>query len=222
MGYYHYDNQGVAGERVVAIDKGILKAFLMSRAPIEGYPVSNGHGRKSWGNDIVARQSNLVVEVENPMTREALEQFLIERAKAEGLEFGLYFEDITGGFTFTQRAMPNAFNVTPVMVYRIHIDGTKELVRGVDLIGTPLTTFSRVEKGADDYEVFNGICGAESGPVPVSAVAPSIFVAQIEVQKAQSSRSIPPILPNPVQPPGDHSFHSHGHSHSHSHTVQKR
>ena len=106
--------------------------------------------------------------------------------------------------------MPNAFNVTPVMVYRIYSDGRKELVRGVDLIGTPLTTFSRIEAGATDFQVFNGMCGAESGWVPVSAVSPSILVSQIEVQKADSSRDIPPILPSPVSGPGDQSIRHFG------------
>ncbi len=209
-GTYKYDNEGVKGQRVVAIENGILKGFLMSRAPIEGYPESNGHGRKNYGASVVARQSNLIVEVEDAYTPEELERMLLAQVEEEGKPFGLYFEDITGGFTFTGRTMPNAFNVTPVMVYRLYPDGTKELVRGVDLIGTPLTTFSRVVAGANDFEIFNGICGAESGPVPVSAVSPSILVSQIEVQKADSSRDIPPILPSPVGKPGEQSFDAVG------------
>lgn len=208
-GTYMYDNEGVRGQRVVAIENGILKGFLMSRSPIEGYPVSNGHGRKNYGNSVVARQSNLIVEVENAYSPEELEALLLERVREQGKEFGLYFDDITGGFTMTGRTMPNAFNVTPVMVYRIYSDGRKELVRGVDLIGTPLTTFSRIEAGATDFQVFNGMCGAESGWVPVSAVSPSILVSQIEVQKADSSRNIPPILPSPVSDPTDQSIRHH-------------
>lgn len=210
LGTYMYDNEGVRGQRVVAIENGVLKGFLMSRSPIEGYPESNGHGRKNYGNSVVARQSNLIVEVENAYSPEELEALLLERVKEQGTEFGLYFDDITGGFTMTGRTMPNAFNVTPVMVYRLYPDGTKELVRGVDLIGTPLTTFSRIEAGATDFQVFNGMCGAESGWVPVSAVSPSILVSQIEVQKADSSRDIPPILPSPVSRPGDQSIRLFG------------
>ena len=209
-GTYMYDNEGVRGQRVVAIENGILKGFLMSRSPIEGYPASNGHGRKAYGNSVVARQSNLIVEVEDAYTPEELEAMLLERVREQGKEFGLYFDDITGGFTMTGRTMPNAFNVTPVMVYRIYSDGRKELVRGVDLIGTPLTTFSRIEAGATDFQVFNGMCGAESGWVPVSAVSPSILVSQIEVQKADASRDIPPILPSPVSKPGDQSIRLFG------------
>lgn len=197
-GSYDFDNQGVRAQRVTVVRNGILEGFLTSRLPMEGFPISNGHGRKNQGRPVVARQSNMFVEVENPYSPEQLKAMLIERVLEQGKEFGLYFEDIRGGFTVTQRTMPNAFNVTPVVVYRIFTDGHQEMVRGVDLIGTPLTTFSRVEAGASDFEVFNGVCGAESGLVPVAAVAPSILVSQIEVQKKASSRSIPPILPNPV------------------------
>ncbi len=113
--------------------------------------------------------------------------------------FGLLFEDIAGGFTQTSRLAPNAFNVTPVMVYRVYQDGREELVRGVDLIGTPLTTFSRIIAADTNLEVFNGVCGAESGGVPVSAVSPGILVSEIEAQKKQKSQEKPPILPAPFK-----------------------
>ena len=209
LGTYKYDNQGVKGRRVVIVDRGVLKGFLMSRRPLEGFPTSNGHGRKNAGYLAIARQSNMFVEVENPVSYETLKTMLIERVTQEDKPYGLIFHDIQGGFTTTGRTIPNAFNVTPVLVYKIYPDGKTEVIRGADLIGTPLTTFSRVEQGADDYAVFNGMCGAESGWVPVSTVAPSLLVSQVEVQKSGTSRDIPPILPSPVRPPADRSIHTH-------------
>ena len=120
------------------------------------------------------------------------------RPKKQGKDFGLLFEDIDGGFTFTGRSMPNAFNVNPTVVYKIHLDGREELVRGADLIGTPLTAFSRIVAASEENGVFNGWCGAESGSVPVSAVAPAILVMQVEVQKKPSSEGRLPILPAPL------------------------
>lgn len=204
MGTYRYDNQGVKARRVPVIEKGVLTNFLMSREPIEGFARSNGHGRKNVGNHPVARQSNLLVEVEDAVSEEALKQQLIELLEAQDKPFGLYFDDIQGGFTLTGRFIPNAFNVTPIMVYRLHRDGREELVRGVDLIGTPLTSFSKITAGADRNTVFNGICGAESGPVPVSAISPAILVTQIEVQKKEKSQDRIPILAPPgLGKPGD-------------------
>ena len=196
-GYYLYDNQGVKSQRVDVVDNGVLKTFLMSRNPIEGIPQSNGHGRAQPGLSPVARQSNLIVQVAPSAVRPDLKKLLIAEIKQKNLPYGLYFEDISGGFTFTGRTMPNAFNVMPLMVYRIYQDGREELVRGVDLIGTPLTTFSKIEAADNQVAVFNGVCGAESGGVPVSAVSPAILISQIEVQKKQKAQSRAPILPAP-------------------------
>ncbi len=198
-GFYDFDNEGVAGRRVIVVDHGILKNFLMSRSPIEGFPDSNGHGRRQQGNAPVARQSNLIVVVDHPVSRAELKQRLIEEIKKQNQKFGLYFDDIQGGFTLTSRFTPNAFNVLPIMVYRIYPDGREELVRGVNLIGTPLTAFSKIEAGDDAVATFNGVCGAESGSVPVSASSPDLLISQIEVQKKEKSTARAPILPAPIQ-----------------------
>ncbi len=197
VGFYRFDNQGVKAQRVPVIENGILKNFLMSRTPVEGFSRSNGHGRKQAGLSPVARQSNLFVEVSKPRSSEELEGLLIDLVNRAGKSFGLFFEDVQGGFTSTGRSRPNAFNVLPVMVYRIHSDGRKELVRGVDLIGTPLTTFSKITAADNRLGAFNGICGAESGGVPVAGVSPAVLVSQIEVQKKMKSQERAPILPAP-------------------------
>ena len=110
------------------------------------------------------------------------------------------FEDIEGGFTVTQRSMPQSFKVIPLLVYRVYPDGRPdEPVRGVDIVGTPLTSFTKIIAAADDVDVFNGTCGAESGWVPVSGVAPSVLFSELEVEKKQKSSEKPPILPPPFQ-----------------------
>jgi TldD protein len=196
-GTFLYDNQGVQARRVNVVENGVLRTFLMSRTPIDGIPKSNGHGRKQVGLSPVSRQSNLIVDVAPGSVHADLKKLLIEEVKKQGLPFGLYFEEIQGGFTLTGRTIPNAFNVLPLVVYRLYPDGREEMVRGVDLIGTPLTAFSKISAADKKVEVFNGVCGAESGGVPVSAVSPGIFVSQIEVQKKQKSQDRQPILPAP-------------------------
>ena len=196
-GHYLYDNQGVRARRVPVIENGVFKSFLMSRSPIEGFAGSNGHGRKQPGFRAVARQSSLLVETAAAVTPDELRARLIELVRADGKPFGLRFEDIQGGFTMTGRTIPNAFNVLPILVYRVYPDGREELVRGVDLIGTPLTAFSKILAADDAVEVFNGVCGAESGGVPVAAASPGILVSQIEVQKKEKSQERAPVLPAP-------------------------
>jgi predicted Zn-dependent protease len=198
-GFYPYDDEGVKSQRVLVVESGILKNFLMSRSPVKGFSNSNGHGRKSAGLRPVGRQGNLIVQSSQMVSDARLRELLIEECKKQGKPFGLFFSDISGGFTNTNRGGPQAFQVTPVMVYRVYTDGRPdELVRGVDLIGTPLVSFSKILATSDRQEVFNGMCGAESGWVPVSAVSPAILTAQIEVQKKPKSNDRLPILPPPA------------------------
>ena len=197
VGYYPFDDEGVRSHRVTIVQNGILKEFLMSRTPISGFDHSNGHGRRQQGFPVVARQSNLIVESSKSVSHDQLKKLLIEQIKSADKPYGLLFDDIEGGFTFTQRIIPNAFNVRPTVVYRIYPDGREELVRGVDLIGTPLTSFSKIVASDDDVAVFNGVSGAESGWVPVSASAPGLLISQIEVQRKEKSQERAPLLPPP-------------------------
>jgi predicted Zn-dependent protease len=198
MGHYVFDDQGVRGRRVTVVEKGVLKSFLLDRAPLKDFPRSNGHGRAEPGFLPVSRQSNLQVESSRSVSREQLMNRLRDEARRQGKAFGLLFENIEGGFTTTGRGSPNAFNVLPNVVYRIYTDGrAPELVRGVDLIGTPLAAFGKIIATDDQIDVFNGVCGAESGGVPVSASSPGLLVSEVEVQKKAQSQETTPILPAP-------------------------
>jgi TldD protein len=201
VGYYRFDDEGVPATRVTVVDKGVLKNFLMSRSPLAQFPNSNGHGRRQQGYEVAARQSNLIVQASQQVSRAALKRKLIEMVKTANKPYGLYFEDVEGGFTITERDTPNAFSVLPTLVYRIYPDGREELVRGLDLIGTPLIAFSKIVAADDEVGVFNGMCGAESGWVPVSAVSPGILISQMEVQLKGKSQEREPILPAPSLKP---------------------
>ena len=197
-GTYAFDNEGVRASHVEVIKDGILKNFLMSRMPIKGFDVSNGHGRNQPGLMPTGRQGNLIVTSTQSIPESQLRQKLIDEVKKQNKPYGLYFDDIQGGFTLTTRALPQAFQVLPVIVYKVYADGRPdELVRGVDIVGTPLAALTRILMTGDELHVFNGVCGAESGQVPVSAVAPAMLFSEMEVQKRQHSHDRPPILPPP-------------------------
>lgn len=197
-GYYIFDDQGVRGERVEVVKDGILKNFLMTRTGLDGFPRSNGHARAEFEYDPTSRQSNLIIETNNYKTDAQLRQLLIDEAKKQDKEYGYFFKTVTGGFTQTGRAGANSFNVTPLEVYRIYVDGRPdELVRGVDLIGTPLSMFSNIEYAGGEFEIFTGTCGASSGNVPVTAISPTIFVNKVELQKKAKPTVTPALLPRP-------------------------
>ncbi len=198
-GFYSYDDEGVKAQRVTAVQNGVLKTFLMSRAPVSGIANSNGHGRAAPGSDVVTRQSNLIVETSKPLKMEELRRMLVKECQRQGRAYGYYFKDVVGGFTLTDRFNPNAFNIFPTEVYRIYADGRPdELVQGVDLIGTPLAMFAEITAAGNETGIFTGFCGAESGSVPVSAVAPALFVRRIETQKKPKAEQEPTLLKRPT------------------------
>jgi predicted Zn-dependent protease len=204
LGNYAFDDEGVPAENVQLVDHGVLKTFLMSRSPLVNIPQSNGHGRRQLGFVPVARQGNLIVSSSKAVSNDQLRQQLIDLVKAQGKPFGLLIDDIAGGFTFTGRQQPQAFQVLPLVVYKVYADGRPDqLVRGVDIVGTPLVSLTKIVATGDTPDIFNGYCGAESGSVPVAAVAPAILISEMEVQKKETSTDKPPILPPPAHDPED-------------------
>lgn len=203
-GSYVFDDEGVRGQRVDIVDQGMLKNFLMSRTPIEGHLNSNGHGRGMIYYTPVTRQSNMIIESSSPKTEQELRTIMIDELKKQNKPYGYLFSKVSGGFTNTSRIDANAFNVTPLVVYRVYTDGRPdELVRGVNMIGTPLSMFSQIGACGTEQDVFNGYCGAESGSIPVSCIAPAIYVKMVETQKQAKSQNPPPLLPRPVADKND-------------------
>jgi TldD protein len=202
LGNYPFDDEGVPSVDVELVDRGVLKTFLMSRSPLVNVPNSNGHGRRQLGYVPVARQGNLIVSSTNGVPFAQLRTKLIDLVKQQGLQYGLLIDDISGGFTMTGRAQPQAFQVTPLVVYRVYADGRPDqLVRGVNIVGTPLVSLSKIVATSDKQEIFNGYCGAESGSVPVAAAAPAILISEMEFAKKETSTDKPPILPPPAHDP---------------------
>lgn len=198
-GWYEFDDEGVKARPVTIVDQGILRGFLLSRSPLTGFASSNGHGRRQPGQEVVPRQSNLIVSSSNKISTDALRALLLAEVKKQNKPYGLYFEKVDSGYTTTGRRGLQAFTVIPQIVYRIYADGRPdELVRGADIVGTPLAAFAKIAATSDKMEIFNGICGAESGNVPVSASSPAIFVSEVEIQKKERSQDRPPILPAPT------------------------
>jgi predicted Zn-dependent protease len=197
-GHYLFDNEGQPAQRVQLVQDGVLQTFLMSRLPIAGFANSNGHGRAEIGKMPTGRQGNLIVTSTKTVTEAKLRQMLKAEAKKQGKAYGLYFEDISSGFAVTTRRSPQAFQVIPLVVYRVYVDGRPdELVRGVSIVGTPQAALRSIVATDDQPEIFNGLCGAESGTIPVSAVAPAMLVSQIETQRQAQGTSRPPIVPPP-------------------------
>lgn len=197
-GYYQFDDEGVAARPVALVERGVLRNYLKSRTPVKGSPQSNGHGRAEGTLDPIGRMGNTIVRSDRRVPYARLKQMLLAEIRRQKKAFGLVIADISGGQTNTTTYDFQAFKGMPRIVYRVDGKTGKEtLVRGVEFVGTPIGSLNRIIAASDSPGVFNGFCGAESGMVPVSTVAPAILISEIELQRTRRAMERPPILPAP-------------------------
>ncbi len=197
-GAYAFDDQGVPARRTVLVEDGVLRGFLLSRKPVNPFTHSNGHGRSQGGQAPAARMGNLLVTSRRQVPMEELRRMLIAEARRQGKPYAFVIQDITGGNTNTASSGYQVFKGTPRLAYRVDVaTGRQELVRGVELVGTPLLSVNKVIATGDEVRVFNGYCGAESGYVPVATVAPAALVSEVELQRVARANERSPILPPP-------------------------
>ncbi|MDE2237779.1 MAG: TldD/PmbA family protein, partial [Elusimicrobia bacterium] len=202
-GFYRFDDEGVPAQRVVLVDRGVLRNFLMSRWPVRGFPFSNGHGRADADHRPTGRMANLMVVAERPVGRRELKRRLMALAREEGKPYGFLLVGAFGGENPNARKAAQTLEVRPRRVYRVDAKtGAQTLVRGVSLVGTPLALLNRIVAAGDDETLANGFfCGAESGVVPVDQIAPSVLISSVELQRLPEDLARPPILPSPFGEP---------------------
>lgn len=200
-GYYPYDEEGVKSRKVTLVENGVLKTFLMSRIPVKGFNKSNGHGRLQieygWYRDLVPRQGNLIIEVSQSIKESELEERLIEECKKQNKPYGIIITTTAGGATITGRFWIQSFVQVPLVIYKLNLDGSKEMLRGARFGGTPLVSLDEIVCFGDKPYISNGYCGAESGSVPISAISPSVIISSLELQKEPTKKEKPPLLPSP-------------------------
>ena len=197
-GYYRFDDEGVAAFPVTLVEKGVLRNYLKSRTPVKNSPKSNGHGRADGTLDPIGRMANTIVQSSRQVPMAKLKQMLRAEIRRQKKPFGLIIADISGGQTNTTTYDFQAFKGMPRIVYRVDARTGKEtLVRGVEFVGTPIGSLNRIVAASNENGIFNGFCGAESGYVPVSTVAPALLISEIELQRTRRALERPPILAAP-------------------------
>ena len=199
-GSYDYDSEGSPARRVTLVEKGVLRGFLLSRWPVRGFSQTNGHGRSDPRSHATGRMANLIVEAAGAVRLDQLQERLLELVRHQGKDHGFILIGSNGGENPTNRESAQTLEVRPRLVYRVGLDGRRTLVRGVKLVGTPLVVLNRIVAAGNDQTLSNGFqCGAESGWVPVSQLAPSLLVSQVELQRLPEDRARPPVLPSPLK-----------------------
>lgn len=199
IGSFDYDDEGAQSQRAVLVEKGILKNFLTTTAPIPGQRKLNGHARNSLHERPISRMGNLFVINRKPTSREEMRALFLEEIKKQKKPFGIMVKEVLGGETGTGSYDFQAFKGEVLSAVRVFPDGTEEPVRGVDFVGTPLSALDSVVCLGDDQVMDNSYCGAESGMVPVSTISPSMLIRNLELQSQDRERFTQYVLPLPYK-----------------------
>lgn len=189
FGHYPVDDDGVSPKAITLVKEGVLQSFFMSRIPTKAFAASNGHARGSQ-----ASTGNLFVTTSQPQKLADLKKRLVELAKEEDSDFGLMvsvlpqnLNDRPNGSTVT---LPNL----PLLVHRVYADGREELVRGYGFKPTSQRVLKDIVGMGDDPTLLN----TEQFGQNVSAVAPSVLVKLLELNRARDDYGKPPALPRPA------------------------
>lgn len=198
VGTYDFDDEGVKPKKTLLVENGVLRSFLTTRAAISpDQHVSNGHARNETFERPISRMGNLIIETKGGKSFLELKGQLIELLNKRNLPFGVILYEVEGGETGTEAYDFQAFLGEITRAVKVFPDGREKPIMGVDFVGTPLSSLNNIRAVGNQSEVDNSYCGAESGTILVSTVAPALLLSNLELQAKDPSQVTPFCLPLP-------------------------
>lgn len=189
FGHYPVDDDGVSPKPITLVKEGVLQSFFMSRIPTKAFAATNGHARGSQ-----ASTGNLFVTSSQPQKLADLKKRLVELAKEEDSDFGLMVSVLPQNLNDRPNGSTVSLPNLPLLVHRVYADGREELVRGYGFKPTSQRVLKDIVGMGDDPTLLN----TEQFGQNVSAVAPSVLVKLLELNRARDDYGKPPALPRPV------------------------
>ncbi|HVW84871.1 MAG TPA: metallopeptidase TldD-related protein [Bryobacteraceae bacterium] len=211
FGHEEVDDEGVPDQKVVAVEKGVLKDFLRSRQPVRGYNESNGHARLTNGSPI---PTNLIVTAHETAPISELKKKMIDLCQQRGLSYAIIVRKMdfpsTASIDEARKMLTGAAGARPVSmplyVYRLYTDGHEEMIRGVRLRGLNARSLKDILAAGNDTATFdyleNGqpfaLLGLGASAAEVSVVAPSVLIDDLELTKIDDELPKLPVAPAPA------------------------
>ncbi|MCS7314841.1 MAG: metallopeptidase TldD-related protein [Bryobacterales bacterium] len=214
FGHYQADLEGVRPEPLVLVEKGILKALLLTRQPVRGFSASNGRARLpgAFGAKAAAI-SNLFIRAAQTAPLGELRKRLIEICRARGKPYGLIVRKMDFPSSASLEEVRRQLSAagastaisTPVLVYRLYADGREELVRGLRFRNFNVRSLRDILAASDELHVFdymeNGapfaLMGAAAYVAECTVIAPSVLVDDLELERLEEEMLRPPLVPPP-------------------------
>jgi TldD protein len=202
-GYYQFDDEAIAAQRVNIVVDGKLEGMVMSRAPTKLFAQTNGHGRRGGGEASRSALGCLYIESTKTESPENLKKALLDAADAEGLKFGLRISGIQsraagggpgafrrGGGRGAGRAVGD-----PISVYKVYVaDGHEEPVRGCEFTSFDVQNLRMIIATGSVRTVQNNVIGATPSS---SIIAPAVVIGEIELGRIKLEAEKKPILEAP-------------------------
>jgi TldD protein len=182
LGHYAVDDEGVPAQVVPLVTAGKLQNYLVSREPIRDFPTSNGHGRAAPGQAAHAKAGIIVFKSTQPLTTAAMNARLLTLAKEQAHD--VYAVETLGG------------ELVPRLLYRVHADGTRDLVRGAIFDELDIRSLrSDIIAAGDDSTAF---VANSPGPIPQTTIIPSILFGDIGIKRANEEQQKLPYYAPPA------------------------
>jgi len=181
-GAYNVDDEGVPAQAVNLVNGGRLESYLIGREPVRDFPQSNGHARAPVVGPPQPTIGVLKISAENGLGDDELMKRLMAMGKERGLK-SVYYVETMGG------------PANPRLLYRVGLDGKRELVRGAVLDDLDQRALrSSIEAAGKNLWVAN-----YPGEVPETVLAPALLLSDGTVKRANEKNEKLPFYP----PPGD-------------------
>ncbi len=180
VGAYDVDDEGVPAQAVKLVVNGQLENYLLGREPVRDFPQSNGHGRAGIAGPSKPSIGVLQVTAKDGLTDQELNRELLESAGHRGLK-NVYYVSTMGD------------KLTPRLLYRVSLDGKRELVRGAvfdDLDQRALR--ADVVAAGKQLWVANYL-----GEIPETVLAPALLLDDVTIRRANKKNDKLPFYPPP-------------------------
>ena len=223
FGFCAIDMEGVVPQPLPIISQGSFKNFLLTRQPVRGFEGSNGRARLpgSFGAH-AALPTNLIVKARDTIALPALKVKLLDAIRQRNKPYGIIVRKIdfpSSASIGELRRLAASLQPSgsgrpvslPLAIYRVYPDGREEPVRGMRFRGLTVRALRDIVAASTETHALNllannyplALMGAGGFVAGMSVVAPSLLFDEIDLDRPQEERPIPPVVPPPPLEGGD-------------------
>lgn len=169
-GSLNISDEGEPVQRIVLLENGILKNYMIDKlgARRMNMPSTGSGRRQSYKFAPTSRMTNTYIAPGTDKNEDII----------ASVDYGLYAKRMGGG---SVNPITGEFNFAVLEGYLIRNGKIAEPVRGATLIGKGHEILFNIDMIGQDLAMDQGMCGSESGSVPVNVGQPMLRISQMLV-----------------------------------------